>query len=323
MTEAHIHHDHDRHHGDDHAAAQGHGGHGHSHAPADYGRAFAIGAALNIAFVLVEAGFGIAANSTALLSDAGHNLSDVLGLGAAWLAHVLSSKPPSERFTYGLKASSILAALFNAVFLLVAVGAIAWEAVTRLFHPAETSSGTVMAVAAAGILVNGVTAWLFFGGRKGDLNVKGAYLHMAADAAVSAGVMVAGLVIWLTGWFWLDPAVSLVIAGLIIWGTWGLLSDSVAMSLNAAPERCDPKQLEAFLAALPGVSEVHDLHVWSMSTTDVVLTAHLTMAGGHPGDGFLIGVAEELRKRYGIGHSTVQIETDPATPCVQRSANAV
>ena len=201
-----------------------HHAHGHVHAPASFGKAFAIGIALNSAFVLIEGGYGIIANSVALLADAGHNLSDVLGLAVAWIAAVLANRPPSSRYTFGLKSSTILAALFNAVFLLVAVGAIGWEAILRLFSPEPVAGKTVIIVAAIGILINGITAWLFASGSKGDLNIRGAYLHMASDAAVSAGVVLAGLTILYTGWLWLDPAVSLVIVGVIVWGTWSLLT---------------------------------------------------------------------------------------------------
>lgn len=290
--------DHDHHHGP-----------GHIHAPANFGRAFAIGIILNTGFVLIEAGYGVISNSMALLADAGHNLSDVLGLVIAWIAAVLSKRAPSARFTYGLRGSSILAALFNAVFLLLAVGAIGWEAITRLMHPEPVGEVTVMIVAGVGIIVNGATAWLFASGSKGDLNIRGAYLHMAADAAVSVGVVAAGGAILLTGWAWLDPVVSLVIVAVIVWGTWGLLRDSVAMSLAGVPSGIEPSDVQKFLLGLPGVSEVHDLHIWPMSTTEIALTAHLVMSQGHA-DRFLIETAEELREHHGIAHATLQIEKD-------------
>lgn len=305
MSHAHDHSDHDH----------SHGHHSHSHAPADFGKAFAIGIALNTGFVLIEAAFGVLSNSMALIADAGHNLSDVLGLLAAWGASALAKRPPSPRFTYGLRGSSILAALFNAIFLLVATGAIAWEAALRLFDPQPVAGPTVMVVAAIGIAINGFTAWLFASGRKDDLNIRGAYLHMAADAAVSAGVVIAGLIIYLTGWLWLDPAVSLVIAAVIVIGTWELLRDSVAMSLAAVPAAIDPDAVRATLAALPGVGSVHDLHIWSMSTNEVALTAHLVTPQGHPGDSFLREVAAELKARHGIGHATLQIEIDANCAC--------
>ncbi|ACA18319.1 cation diffusion facilitator family transporter [Methylobacterium sp. 4-46] len=301
---AHHHHDHGHHHG-----------HGHVHAPAEFGRAFAIGVALNTGFVLVEAVFGVLSDSVALLADAGHNLSDVLGLLIAWAAAVLARRAPSARFTYGLRGSSILAALFNAVFLLVAVGAIAWEAILRFADPPPVAGGTVITVALIGIAINGFTAWLFASGRKGDLNIRGAYLHMVADAAVSAGVVLAGLAIVLTGWTWIDPLVSLVIVAVIVAGTWGLLRDSVTMSLAAVPPGIDPVAVRRCLAERPGVAEVHDLHVWSMSTTETALTAHLVMPAGHPGNHFLAECGQVLRERFGIAHATLQVEIAGGPAC--------
>lgn len=309
MSRAHDH-GHDGHRDD-------HGGHAHAHAhaPKDFGRAFAVGIALNTGFVVVEAAYGFSANAMALVADAGHNLSDVLGLVAAWLASVLVKRRPSARFTYGLRGSSILAALFNAVFLLVATGGIIVEAVQRLLAPEPVAGVTVMVVAGIGIAINGLTAWLFASGSRGDINIRGAYLHMAADAAVSAGVVLAGLVILLTGLDWVDPAVSLVIAGLIIWATWSLLRDSTAMALAAVPPGIDPEAVRAYLAGRPGVRGLHDLHVWPMSTTEVALTAHLVVAGPHPGNGFLRQVAEELRDRFGIAHATLQVEEAGGPAC--------
>ncbi len=300
---------HARDHGHAHGHSHSHAG-SHVHAPSHFGRAFAIGIGLNAAFVLVEAGFGIASNSMALLADAGHNLSDVFGLAIAWIGATLSKRPPSARYTYGLRGTSILAALFNAVFLLIAVGAIAWEAVLRLAHPEPVASSTVMVVAVVGIAVNGVTAWLFASGRKGDINIRGAFLHMATDALVSAGVVAAGLAIALTGWLWLDPATSLLISAVIVWGTWRLLKDSFDMSINAVPAHIELAEVKALLTAMPGVAGIHDLHVWPMSTTEVALTAHLVMPGGHPGDAFLLHAADQLRREHGIVHMTLQVETD-------------
>jgi cobalt-zinc-cadmium efflux system protein len=309
----HHHHDHAaRHHW--HAANDHHGLH-HVHAPASFGRAFAIGIGLNLAFVAVEAIFGVLSNSMALIADAGHNLGDVLGLVVAWAAGALAQRPPTARYTYGLGASSILAALFNAVFLLVAVGAIGSEAVHRLAEPKPVMGGTVIAVAAVGIVINGVTAWPFASGRKGDINVRGAFLHMVADAAVSAGVVMAGIAISFTGWLWLDPLVSLAIVAVIVWGTWDLLRQALAMSLGAVPDAIDPSAVRGWLAARPGVTGVHDLHIWAMSTTENALTAHLVMPSGHPGDAFLMTTAAGLQQRFGIGHVTVQIETDPHAAC--------
>ena len=241
-------------------------GRGHVTAPENFGKAFAIGIALNAGFVILEAVYGVLGNSVALLADAGHNMSDVLGLGVAWSAAVLSQRAPTRRFTYGLGGTSILAALFNAAFLLVIVGGLSWEAIGRFRGPQPVAAKTVMIVAGTGILINGLCAWLFASGRKGDLNIRGAFMHMAADALVSVGVVIAGLAILLTGWLWLDPAASLIINAVIIWGTWSLLRDGVAMSLSAVPSGLESQKVAAFLSEAGGVQEVHDLHIWSMST---------------------------------------------------------
>lgn len=307
------HHDHTHDH-DDHAG-HAHGPGGHVHAPASFGRAFAIGIALNTIFVVVEAVYGYAAGSMALVADAGHNLSDVLGLIAAWTAAVLSQRAATPRYTYGLKGSSILAALFNAVFLLVAVGAIAWEAVLRLFNPEPVTEITVIVVATIGIAINGITAWLFASGRNSDLNIRGAYLHMVADAAVSVGVVIAAVVIMFTGWLWLDAVTSLVICALIVWGTWSLLRDSTAMSLAAVPRGIDPAAVRAYLEKCAGVAQVHDLHIWPMSTTDVALTCHLVIPTGVPGDAYLMDICMRLKRDFGIDHATIQIETDLDSAC--------
>lgn len=292
-----------------------HHGPGHGHAPARFGTAFAVGIALNTGFVLVEAAFGLLSDSVALLADAGHNLSDVLGLVVAWAAATLGRRAPSARFTYGLRSSSILAALFNAVFLLVATGGIAWEAIGRLQAPPPVAGGTVIVVALIGIAINGITAWLFASGRESDLNIRGAYLHMLADAAVSAGVVLAGIAILATGWTWIDPLVSLVIVAVIVAGTWGLLRDSVILSLAAVPPGIDPAAVRRCLAERPGVAEVHDLHVWAMSTTETALTAHLVMPAGHPGNHFLGECAQVLRERFGIAHVTLQVELAGGPAC--------
>lgn len=307
-------HGHDHDHGHDHHA-HAHGGHGHVHAPADFGRAFAIGIALNTGFVLIEVGYGLAANSMALLADAGHNLSDVLALIVAWVADRATRRAPSPRFTYGLAGSSIMAALFNAIFLMLAVGAIALEAVQRLLSPEPVSGTTMIVVASIGILVNGVTAWLFAGGSKGDLNIRGAYLHMLTDALISAGVVVAGVAVFVTGWIWIDPAVSLLVVAVVVWGTWGLLRESSALSVAGVPTAIDPAEVRAALTALPGVAALHDLHVWAMSTTEVALTAHLVMPEGAPGDTFLHEASEMLEHRFDIGHVTLQIETSDGAWC--------
>jgi len=302
-----------------HQSHEAHQGHHHHHGPADFGRAFLIGITLNVTFVLIEAGYGIVANSMALLADAGHNLSDVFGLVVAWGAASLSKRTPTEHYTYGLRRSSILAALFNAVFLLLAIGAIGYEAIRRFGHPEPVAGQTVMVVAGIGILINGVTAWLFAKGRRGDINIRGAFLHMAADAAVSAGVVAAGLLIVQTGWLWLDPATSLVIVAVILFSTWGLLRDSVAMSLDRVPSNIELAEVEGALASLKGVDRVHDLHIWSVSTTEVAMTCHLTMPGGCPSDDFLHATAEMLRERFGIVHATIQVERDNAELCAQAS----
>lgn len=292
-----------------------HAGHGHGQAPKSFGRAFAIGTALNMGFVVVEAVYGLLAGSMALLADAGHNLSDVLGLLIAWGAASLGRRRPGGRYTYGFRSSSILAAVLNALLLLVAIVVIAVEAVRRFSDPAPVAGGTVMIVAGIGIAVNTATALLFMSGRKGDLNIRGAFLHMAADAAVSAGVVVAGFIILKTGFTWIDPVTSLVIVAVIAIGTWGLLRDSVNMSLQAAPPGLDPQEIGDFLRGQAGVQATHDLHVWPMSTTETALTVHLLLPGGYPGDAYTARVAAELKERFGIDHATIQIETDPSTPC--------
>ncbi len=294
--------------GDGHGHAHGHGHAGHSHAPATFGRAFAIGTTLNLAFVIVEAVFGLRANSVALLADAGHNLGDVLGLLIAWGASMLSTREPTRRRTYGLRSSSILAALANAIILLFALGAIAWEAIGRMTQPQPVASTTIIIVAAIGILINGATAMLFMSGRKGDLNIRGAYLHMLADAGVSTGVVIAGIAMSITGFYWLDPVVSLGIALIIMIGTWSLLRDSVNLALHAVPARIDPDAIHACLRELPGVTDVHDLHIWGMSTTDVALTAHLVHPDAMNDDALLLHACETVKSRFGIAHTTLQVE---------------
>jgi cobalt-zinc-cadmium efflux system protein len=273
------------------------------------GRAFAVGVALNLGFVIAEVVFGIWADSLALLADAGHNFSDVVGLVFAWGAAALATTRPSTRFTYGLRGSTILAALGNAMLLLVATGGIVWEAIRRLQEPAPVASAIVIWVAAAGVVVNLGTALMFMRGREHDLNVRGAFLHMAADALVSVGVIVAGIAMAYTGWLWLDSAASLVIALVILLGTWGLLRESVQLALHAVPDRVDALAVRKHLCGLPGVREIHDLHIWGMSTTETALTVHLVMPEGHPGDDFLATVCQQMQVRFGIGHSTLQVET--------------
>jgi cobalt-zinc-cadmium efflux system protein len=304
------------HHNHDERGHQSHGHEGHAHAvPNDFGKAFAIGIALNLGFVVIEVIYGLLANSIALVADAGHNLGDVLGLVMAWAATVLARRAPSKTHTYGLRRGTILAALANAVLLLVAVGAILVEGVRRLIEPGDVASVTVMVVAAVGIVVNGVTAWLFASGRKGDINLRAAFLHMAYDALVSVGVVGAGGLILLTGWTRIDPLVSLAVAGVVLWGTWGLLRDSVGMSLDAVPEGVELDGVRAFLLQRPGVSAIHDLHVWPMSTTENAMTCHCVMLDGHPGDVFLVNVAHDLRERFKIDHATIQIEVQENVAC--------
>lgn len=297
------------------AGGHDHDQHDHHHGPADYGRAFAIGVTLNVALVVAQVVFGVLANSVALLADAAHNLSDVLGLLLAWGATILAKRLPSRRFTYGLRGSSILAALANGAFLLLATGGIAWEAIQRFAHPEPVEGATVIAVAVLGIAVNTGTALLFMSGRKGDLNIRGAFLHMAADAIVSLGVVLAGIGIVYTRWLWLDPVTSLVISVIIVAGTWGLLRDSVRLALHAVPQGIEAERVGVYLASLPGVTEVHDLHIWGMSTTDTALTAHLVMPNGYPGDAFVSGITERLHHQFSIGHATIQVETDTSHAC--------
>ena len=314
-------HDHGHEPGHDHNHGHSHG-HGHQHAPASFGRAFAIGAAANAGFVVLQVVFGLLAGSMSLLADALHNLGDVLGLLMAWGAAALARRLPTERHTYGWGRSTILAALTNAAVLLLGCGAIALEGVQRLIHPGPVQGGIMMWVAAAGILVNGGTALLFMRGREGDLNVRGAFLHLASDALVSLGVVVSGGLILLTGWTWIDPLTSLAIVGVITWGTWGLLRQSVDMAMDAIPSGIDRAQVLTALAGLPGVTEVHDLHVWGLSTTETALTAHLVSAAPAPD---LAGQACTLmRERFGIGHTTVQIEPpDMAEHCAQRPEHVI
>ena len=309
-------HDHDHGHGHSHDKHRGHAhGHGHDHAPQDFGRAFAVGLILNIGFVVAEVAFGVIGNSMALLADAGHNLGDVLGLIVAWAGMALSKRGPSPRFTFGLGKTSVLAALLNAMFLLVAVGAITFEAVQRLLHPEPVATTMVMAVAAAGVVVNGVTAMMFASGRKGDINIRGAFLHMAADAAISAGVVVAGFVIALTGLVWIDPAMSLLLNAVIVWGTWGLLKSGTTMALSGVPHDVDIAEVRAALLRLPGVTEVCDLHVWPLSTRDTAMSCHLIMPAGHPGDAFLSEAARVMKARFAIMHPTFQIDFEKRADC--------
>ena len=280
----------------------------HHHDTTDYSRAFKIGVALNVSFIIVEVVFGLLADSLLLLADAGHNLSDVFGLLLAWGAGYLTQREATDRHTYGWRKSSILAALFNAIILLVAIGGIGWEAIRRLNNPSHVAGVTIIWVAAIGVIINGVTALLFMSGRKSDLNIRGAFLHMVADAGVSAGVVLAGVAIIFTGWLWLDPVVSLMIVIIIFIGTWGLLKDSFNLALDAVPRHIDPKEVENFLSNLPGVSQVHDLHIWGMSTTEVALTAHIVKQIATDDDSLIAEIKKELHDRFGIEHITIQWE---------------
>lgn len=282
--------------------------HSHSHGPANYNKAFAIGIGLNTLFIIVEVIAGLSINSISLLADAGHNTSDVVSLLLAWGASYLTILPPSKRRTYGLRKTSILASLANAIILLIAIGAIAWEAIGRFGNPQAIEGGVVMWVAGVGVVINTATALLFMKGRKGDINIRGAYLHMAADAGVSVGVLLAGLAITMTGLPWIDPAVSLLIVVVIAVGTWGLLRDSVNLAMDSVPEGIDPEAISDYLAKLPGVTKVHDLHIWAISTTETALTAHLVKPGREEEDGFLARITHELHEKFEVGHTTIQLE---------------
>ena len=285
------------------------GHHHHAHAPVEgHGRAFALAVALNVAIVVIQGIYGVIAHSTALLADAGHNLSDVLGLLLAWGAVWLTTRRPSARYTFGYGGSSILASLINAGLLLFACGVIVAEAVGRLMNPAPVAGLTVFVVATVGMVVNGISAWLFMRGQKEDLNIRGAFLHMAADAGISAAVAISGLVILYTNWTWLDPVMSLLVVAVVVYGTWGLLRDSVRLALDGVPAGVDLQHIHEYLASQQGVTEVHDLHVWALSTTGNALSAHLVMPGGHPGDESLDGMVVTLRERFSMQHATLQVD---------------
>lgn len=292
--------------------------HHHHHSTPDFNRAFLVGVTLNVIFVVVEVIFGLASNSLALLTDAGHNLSDVLGLLLAWGAAALATRKPSVRRTYGYSRATILASLGSGLLLLVAVGAITWEALGRFLEPVKPVGTTIMVVAAVGVVINTATALMFVRGKDRDLNIRGAYLHMAADAAVSVGVVVSGALIWWFGWAWVDPAVSLLIAAVIFWSTWGLLRDSLNLAVDGVPEEIDPEQVRAFLLEQPDVRALHDLHIWPMSTTDTALTAHLVMTQMPDSNGFLNELAAQLHEQFSIEHATIQLERGEADgPCPQ------
>ena len=299
MTHDHHEHDHDHHAGHDH---------GHSHAPTSFGRVFAIGVTLNLVIVAAELVFGYLANSLSLISDAAHNFTDVVGLLLAWGGAWLAARQPTARYTYGFRRASILAALGNAALLLIATGGILIEALHRFQDPQPVATGTVMAVATLGILVNGATAVMFMSGRKDDLNIKGAFLHMVGDAGISVGVVIGAALVSVTGWLWLDPAISVAIALAVLWSSWGLARDSVNLALDAIPRDIDHEAVQAYLRGLPGVSEVHDLHIWAMSTTESALTAHLVRPGAGLDDQMLHETCRQLELRFKIKHATLQIE---------------
>lgn len=318
-----------------HKPSTSHTGHSHNHShshpvtnnPKNHSRAFALAIVLNSAFVIVEFSYGFIANSTALMADAGHNLSDVLGLLLAWGAAILSRRSPSKRYTYGLRSTSILAALANAMLLLVACGAIALEAAHRFSQPPLVAGLTVTMVAGIGIIINGLSAWLFIKGSESDLNIRGAFLHMAADTAISLGVALTGLVIIYTGWHWLDPAISLAIVIVIVFGTWGLLREAVKLALIAVPAHIDVNALETYLRQCDGVTDIHDLHIWGMSTTESALTVHLVMPAGYPGDQFMDTIVHTLKEQFSVQHCTLQIEQGTTQhsctlqPCKSAHAN--
>src|SRR3981081_3304369 len=305
-------HDHREHDKDHH---HHHGGLAHSHAPASFGRAFAIGTALNIGYVIVQVIFGIAAHSLALVADAGHNLGDVLGLMLAWWASYLTKRPATDQRTYGMRRSSILAALANAMFLCLGVGGISWEAIRRFGDKSAVAGRTVIWVAAIGVIINLGTALLFQAGRDRDLNIRGAFLHMAADAAVSFGVVIAGAIILFTGWHWLDPAVSLLINAIIVCGTWGLLRDSFNLAMDAVPPEVNVAEVRRYLQNIPAITDAHHLHIWALSTTETALTVHLVKPDPSDDDGLLQTINHELTERFGIGHATIQFERENLQQC--------
>ncbi|MDU9048533.1 MAG: cation diffusion facilitator family transporter [Candidatus Electrothrix sp. Rat3] len=290
--------------------------HDHSHHTGNYNRAFAVGILLNLIFVAIEAGYGVAAGSLALIADAGHNLSDVLSLSLAWGASWLATKPATGKRTYGFRKATIMASLTNAIVLLFALGGIAWEAVGRIFDPGPVEAITIIVVAAIGVVVNAITAWLFVSGQKEDLNIKGAYLHMAADTGVSLGVVIAGVFVMLTGWQLIDPLISIFIVAVILVGTWSLLRDSLNLALDSVPKDIDIEKVENYLNGLEHVYQIHDLHIWAMSTTEVALSVHLVTTEEALGNNYLSRVQQKLHDHFGIEHSTIQIEKKDTESCM-------
>ena len=305
------HHDHGHDHARENAAAHGHHHHEHGPPPGGYSGRFAAGIALNLGFVIIEASYGYIAGSLALIADAGHNFSDVLSLGLAWGAAGLASSKPSPRRTYGYRRATILASLLSAGMLLLAMGGIAWEAIQRFATPAPLDGMTMIVIAGIGVVINTLTALMFARGRHGDLNIRAAFLHMAADAVLSLGVVIGGIGILMYGWQWLDPVISLIIVAAIVWGTWDLLRESLDLAVDAVPRSIEPAAVAAWLGALPGVTRIHDLHIWAMSTTESALTVHLVMPEGGD-DQFLHELTEGLEEHFAIGHTTVQIERQDA-----------
>ncbi len=293
--------------------------HSHSHTPEtrDFNKAFIIGIALNIIYIVVEVTYGILVDSLALIADAGHNLSDVLGLILAWAASYLVKKSATDKYTYGFKKSSVLAAFLNAMILLVAIGVIIWEAINRFSEPREIPGTTIMIVAGVGVVINAVTAWLFFSGRKHDLNIKGAFMHMAADAGISLGVVMVGLILTFTNLYWLDPVVSIVIALIIFWGTWDLLKDSTSLALDAVPRDVDKEGVENYLDSLPEIDGFHDLHIWAMSTTETAMTVHVVVPKKDDRNKLITKISTDLREKFGIVHTTIQTEDAGEEECTQ------
>ncbi|HQS84051.1 MAG: cation transporter [Alphaproteobacteria bacterium 16-39-46] len=293
--------------------------HDHHHVPQDFNKAFIVGILLNSGFIIAEVIYGLHANSLALLTEAGHNASDVIGLFIAWGAILLSKRKASERFSFGLQSTSIISALLNAILLLLVTGALGWESIQRFYSPSPVSETTVITISTIGIFVNGITALLFMPGRKKDLNIRGAFLHMAGDALISFGIILSALLMLKTGWLWIDPLVSFTISIIIMLSTWGLLKDSFNLSLHATPKEIDPCKVRAYLNKLDGVKEVHDLHIWAISTTNVALSAHLLIPGGHPGDHFIKEITHTLKHDFQIDHCTLQIELDDSdSKCIRR-----
>ena len=290
--------------------------HDHNHQASDYNRAFAIGVTLNVIFVAIEAGYGVAAGSLALIADAGHNLSDVLGLSLAWGANLLAAKAATETRTYGFRKVTIMASLASAILLLVALGGIAWEAIGRFIDPKPVEGMTVIAVAAVGVVINTFTALLFVSGQKHDLNIRGAFLHMAADAGVSLGVVAAGIIIMVTGWLLIDPLISLFIVAVILVGTWSLLRDSMNLAIDSVPKGIDIAGIRKYLTGLENVSQIHDLHVWAMSTTEVALSVHLIIIDDSLSNNFLSELQQQLHDRFSIEHSTIQVEKQDDDSCM-------